>query len=69
MANCESGQEGSWASYSLNKNKENHISPETALFMNDAATSFAVLSLLGIGEVHPRAIPGMRSGLVSIRYG
>jgi squalene-hopene/tetraprenyl-beta-curcumene cyclase len=38
-------KEGSWASYSLNKNKENHISPETALFMNDAATSFAVLSL------------------------
>jgi squalene-hopene/tetraprenyl-beta-curcumene cyclase len=37
--------EGSWAAYSLNKNKENHISPETALFMNDAATSFAVLSL------------------------
>ncbi|MGA2857939.1 MAG: hypothetical protein ABSE40_13800 [Candidatus Sulfotelmatobacter sp.] len=38
-------KEGSWVSYSLNKNKENHISPETALFMNDAATSFAVLSL------------------------
>ncbi|HET9306147.1 MAG TPA: hypothetical protein VFO46_08990 [Candidatus Sulfotelmatobacter sp.] len=38
-------KEGSWMSYSLNKNKENHISPETALFMNDAATSFAVLSL------------------------
>jgi squalene-hopene/tetraprenyl-beta-curcumene cyclase len=37
--------DGSWAAYSLNKNKENHISPETALFMNDAATSFAVLSL------------------------
>jgi squalene-hopene/tetraprenyl-beta-curcumene cyclase len=37
--------EGSWASYSLNKSKENHISPETALFMNDAATSYAVLSL------------------------
>jgi squalene-hopene/tetraprenyl-beta-curcumene cyclase len=37
--------EGSWAAYSLNKNKENHISPETALFMNDAATSYAVLSL------------------------
>ena len=36
---------GSWAAYSLNKNKENHISPETALFMNDAATSYAVLSL------------------------
>ena len=29
-------KDGSWASYSLNKNKENHISPETALFMNDA---------------------------------
>jgi len=37
--------EGSWAAYSLNRNKENHISPETALFMNDAATSYAVLSL------------------------
>ena len=38
-------KEGSWTSYSLNKDKENHISPETALFMNDAATSYAVLSL------------------------
>ena len=38
-------KEGSWAAYSLNKSKENHISPETALFMNDAATSYAVLSL------------------------
>lgn len=37
--------EGSWTAYSLNKNKEHHISPETALFMNDAATSYAVLSL------------------------
>jgi squalene-hopene/tetraprenyl-beta-curcumene cyclase len=37
--------EGFWAAYSLNKSKENHISPETALFMNDAATSYAVLSL------------------------
>jgi squalene-hopene/tetraprenyl-beta-curcumene cyclase len=37
--------EGSWTSYSLNKSKQNHISPETALFMNDAATSYAVLSL------------------------
>jgi squalene-hopene/tetraprenyl-beta-curcumene cyclase len=37
--------EGSWVAYSLNKNKEHHISPETALFMNDAATSYAVLSL------------------------
>jgi squalene-hopene/tetraprenyl-beta-curcumene cyclase len=38
-------KEGFWAAYSLNKNKEHHISPETALFMNDAATSYAVLSL------------------------
>jgi squalene-hopene/tetraprenyl-beta-curcumene cyclase len=38
-------REGSWSAYSLNKNKENHISPQTALFMNDAATSYAVLSL------------------------
>ena len=38
--------EGSWAAYSLNKSKENHISPETVLFMNDAATSYAVLSLI-----------------------
>jgi squalene-hopene/tetraprenyl-beta-curcumene cyclase len=38
-------KEGSWAAYSLNKSKEHHISPETALFMNDAATSYAVLSL------------------------
>ena len=37
--------QGSWPAYSLNKNKENHISRETALFMNDAATSYAVLSL------------------------
>jgi len=37
--------EGSWTAYSLNKNKQNHISPETTLFMNDAATSYAVLSL------------------------
>ncbi len=37
--------EGCWAAYSLNKNKEHHLSPETALFMNDAATSYAVLSL------------------------
>jgi squalene-hopene/tetraprenyl-beta-curcumene cyclase len=37
--------EGFWLSYSLNKNMENHISPETALFMNDAATAYAVLAL------------------------
>jgi squalene-hopene/tetraprenyl-beta-curcumene cyclase len=36
---------GAWQGYSLNKSKENHISPETALFMTDAATSYTVLSL------------------------
>src|SRR6516164_2136693 len=38
-------REGSWEAYSLNKSKQNHISPDTALFMTDAATSYAVLSL------------------------
>jgi len=42
--------EGSWTAYSLNKSKEKHISPETALFMNDAATSYAVLSLSSAGR-------------------
>ena len=45
LAANQDKKEGSWSGYSLNKNKENHISPETALFMNDAATSYAVLSL------------------------
>jgi squalene-hopene/tetraprenyl-beta-curcumene cyclase len=37
--------EGSWVAYSLNKNKEHHLSAGTALFMNDAATAYAVLAL------------------------
>jgi len=36
---------GFWAGYSLNKNEEHHIAPETALFMRDAATAYAVLAL------------------------
>ena len=42
--------EGSWPSFSLNKNKEHHLSPETALFMNDAATAYAVLALTNAGR-------------------
>lgn len=41
MNNQES--EGSWPALSVNKRR--HISPETARFMSDAATAFAVLSL------------------------
>jgi squalene-hopene/tetraprenyl-beta-curcumene cyclase len=36
---------GYWPSASLNKNEANHIGPETARFMNDAATAYAVLAL------------------------
>jgi len=45
LATNQSKTEGSWPAYSLNKSKEHHVSPETALFMNDAATSYAVLAL------------------------
>lgn len=38
-------KEGSWPGYSLNKTREHHISPATALFMNDAATAYAVMAL------------------------
>lgn len=44
--------DGDWPAYSLNKNKEHHISPETALFMNDAATSYAVLALTADANRH-----------------
>jgi len=41
----QSRTEGSWLAYSLNKNKEHHMSPATALFMSDAATAYSVLAL------------------------
>jgi squalene-hopene/tetraprenyl-beta-curcumene cyclase len=37
--------EGFWLAYSLNNNEEHHISPDTARFMKDAATAYAVLAL------------------------
>jgi len=36
---------GFWLAYSLNKNGTHHLTPSTALFMNDAATAYAVLAL------------------------
>ncbi|PYU07411.1 MAG: hypothetical protein DMG33_05005 [Acidobacteria bacterium] len=41
----QSETEGFWLGYSLNKDKEHHLTPSTALFMNDAATAYAVLAL------------------------
>jgi hypothetical protein len=37
--------EGFWLAYSLNNNEGHHISPDTARFMKDAATAYAVLAL------------------------
>jgi len=37
--------EGFWLAYSLNNNEEHHMSPDTARFMKDAATAYAVLAL------------------------
>src|ERR1700731_2703654 len=45
LASNQNKSEGFWQSYSLNKNIEHHMTPRTALFMNDAATAYAVLAL------------------------
>jgi len=45
LANNQNKTEGFWLAYSLNKNVEHHMTPSTALFMNDAATAYAVLAL------------------------
>ena len=44
MAN-QNRSEGFWLAYSLNNNDQHHISPDTARFMKDAATAYAVLAL------------------------
>ena len=46
----QNGAGGYWVGYSLNKNEEHHIAPETALFMRDAATAYAVLALSEAGR-------------------
>jgi squalene-hopene/tetraprenyl-beta-curcumene cyclase len=45
LANNQDKAGGFWLSYSLNKNEAHHMSPDTARFMNDAATAYAVLAL------------------------
>ncbi len=45
LAGNQNKTEGFWLAYSLNKNEQHHLTPSTALFMNDAATAYAVLAL------------------------
>jgi squalene-hopene/tetraprenyl-beta-curcumene cyclase len=46
----QSKTDGNWPSYSLNNNAAHHIAPTTVLFMNDAATAFAVLALTEVNK-------------------
>ncbi len=45
LAANQNKTEGFWLAYSLNKKNEHHLTPNTARFMNDAATAYAVLAL------------------------
>lgn len=45
LATNQSKTDGSWPSSSLNKSVQHHQTPQTAQFMNDAATAYAVLAL------------------------
>jgi squalene-hopene/tetraprenyl-beta-curcumene cyclase len=45
LSDNQNRTEGFWLAYSLNNNEEHHISPDTARFMKDAATAYAVLAL------------------------
>ena len=45
LSSNQNKTEGCWPGYSLNNNEGHHIGPETAHFMNDAATAYAVLAL------------------------
>jgi squalene-hopene/tetraprenyl-beta-curcumene cyclase len=45
LANHQNKTDGFWLAYSLNNSEEHHISPDTARFMKDAATAYAVLAL------------------------
>jgi len=47
LATHQDASTGLWPSASLNNNAADHISPDTARFMNDAATAYAVLALSG----------------------